>query len=138
MMIFVDTSVWIEFFAGRDGPEVSTLMRALDEGHTLLYTGLVLQELFQGIESKPSRVRVEAHFNPFVEVFPTRETHFLAADLYRAARKQGFQIRSSIDCLFAACCLQQGGRILARDRDFAFLSHFSKVIAASICSALSY
>jgi predicted nucleic acid-binding protein len=94
MMIFVDTSVWIEFFAGRDGPEVSTLMRALDEGHTLLYTGLVLQELFQGIESKPSRVRVEAHFNPFVEVFPTRETHFLAADLYRAARKQGFQIRS--------------------------------------------
>lgn len=131
MMIFVDTSVWIEFFAGRDGPEVSTLMRTLDEGHTLLYTGLVLQELFQGIESKPARVGIEAHFTPFVEIFPTRETHRMAADLYRAARKRGFQIRSSIDCLFAACCLQQGARILARDRDFAYLSHVSKLKPAS-------
>ena len=126
-MIFVDTSVWIEFFAGRDGPEVSTLMRTLDEGHTLLYTGLVLQELFQGIQSKSSRAKVEAHFAPFVEIFPTRETHRMAADLYRAARKKGFQIRSSIDCLFAACCLQQDALILARDRDFAFLSQVSKL-----------
>jgi len=125
MMIFVDTSVWIEFFAGRGGPEVHALTRALDEGSTILYSGLVLQELFQGIASKSDRELVELHFHPFVEIFPTRETHRMAADLYRAARKRGFQIRSSIDCLFAACCLQHDARILARDRDFAFLSKIS-------------
>jgi len=27
-MVFVDTSVWIEFFAGRDGPEVDILTAA--------------------------------------------------------------------------------------------------------------
>ncbi len=132
MMVFVDTSVWIEFFAGRDGLEVRTLAQALEEGHTLLYSGLILQELFQGIASESDRKQVEAHFHPFVEVFPTRDTHKLAADLYRAARKRGFQIRSSIDCLFAACCLQQGARILARDRDFAFLSQVSKLKPASL------
>ncbi len=126
-MIFVDTSVWIEFFAGRDVREVELLTRFLDEGHTILYTGLVLQELFQGIASKSNRDRVEAHFHPFVELYPTRETHRLAADLYRSARNRGFQIRSSIDCLFAACCLQQDARILARDRDFTFISQISNL-----------
>jgi predicted nucleic acid-binding protein len=126
-MIFVDTSVWIEFFAGREGPEVSALTRALEEGRTLLYTGLVLQELFQGIASKSDREQVEAHFHPFVEIFPTRENHRLAADLYRAARGGGFHIRSSIDCLFAACCLQEGACILARDRDFPFLCQVSEL-----------
>lgn len=65
-MVFVDTSVWIEFFAGRDGPEVCTLTRALEEGHTLLYSGLVLQELFQGIASESDRQQIESIFNfPF-------------------------------------------------------------------------
>jgi hypothetical protein len=36
-----------------------------------------------------------------------------------------------IDCLFAACCLQQGAFILARDRDFAFLSQVSKLKPAT-------
>jgi predicted nucleic acid-binding protein len=130
-MVFVDTSVWIEFFAGRDGPEVNTLIQLLDEGHTILYSGLVLQELFQGIASDTDRVQVEAHFHPFIEIFPTRETHKLAADLYRAARKRGFQIRSSIDCLFAACCLKQNARILARDRDFNYLAQVSELKTAT-------
>jgi predicted nucleic acid-binding protein len=125
MMVFVDTSVWIEFFAGRGGAEVSALIRALDEGTALLYSGLVLQELFQGIASQRERDLVEQHFQPFMEVFPTRETHRLASDLYRTARNNGFQIRSSIDCLFAACCLQHEALILARDHDFAFLSIIS-------------
>lgn len=125
MTVFVDTSVWIAFFSGRGGPEVSALTRALDEGTTLLYSGLVLQVLFQGIAAQRDRDLVEQHFQPFMEVFPTRETHRLAADLYRSARNNGFQIRSSIDCLFAACCLQHDALILARDRDFAYLSIIS-------------
>jgi predicted nucleic acid-binding protein len=125
MTVFVDTSVWIEFFAGRTGPEVEGLITVLNQGQTILFSGLVLQELFQGIDSDSERSLIEKHFAPFVEMFPNRDTHKLAADLYRAARKRGYQIRSSIDCLFAACCLQQDAQILARDRDFIFLAEIS-------------
>jgi len=84
----------------------------------------------EAIASKTDRERIEAHFQPFIEIFPNRETHKLAADLYRTVRRSGYKIRSSIDCLFAACCLQQDARILARDRDFAFLAQVSDLKTA--------
>ena len=121
-MLFIDTSVWIEFFAGRDVAQIPLLVRALEDMETVCFTGMVLQEILQGIHRQQQRAKVEACFSPFVEIVPTLSTHRLAAELFRRARSAGHPIRSSVDCLIAACCIEQDARLLEKDRDFIFLS----------------
>jgi len=45
--------------------------------------------------------------------------------LYRAARRQGLTVRSSVDCLIAACALRNGLTVLHRDRDYPLLAKVS-------------
>jgi predicted nucleic acid-binding protein len=124
LMLFVDTSVWIDFLRAENTKEVAFLEQCLEE-ETIVFTGMVLQELLQGIGSASKRKLVEESFNPFVEIFPSRSTYKLAADLFRKSRENGHQIRSSIDCLFAACCIEQDAVILEDDKDYKYIAEVS-------------
>lgn len=46
-----------------------------------------------------------------------------AVDLYRAARRSGATVRSSVDCLIAACALRYDLEVVHRDRDFSALAN---------------
>ena len=48
-MIFVDTSIWIDFFAGRDVPHVAILEQLIINEEDLALCGIVLTEILQGI-----------------------------------------------------------------------------------------
>ena len=48
-----------------------------------------------------------------------------AVGLFRAGRRAGVTIRSSIDCLIAACALRNDLEVLHRDRDYAALARDS-------------
>jgi predicted nucleic acid-binding protein len=61
----------------------------------------------------------------FVEDPMSRATHYDAAQLYRAARRQGITVRSSVDCLVAACAIRANLPVLHRDRDFSELAAIS-------------
>jgi predicted nucleic acid-binding protein len=45
-----------------------------------------------------------------------------AVDLYRAARRTGLTIRSSVDCLIAASAIRHGLQVIHRDRDYTALA----------------
>lgn len=45
-MILVDTAVWIDFFAGREYPEVVELARLIEDGTEILIMGVVIQDIF--------------------------------------------------------------------------------------------
>jgi hypothetical protein len=62
---------------------------------------------------------------PVVESPLRQEVFTEAAQLYRSARRQGYTIRSGVDCLIAACALRNGLTILHCDRDFGHLSRVS-------------
>ena len=49
-----------------------------------------------------------------------------AVDIYRRARRAGVTVRSSVDCLVAACALRNHLTIVHRDRDYA---NIAKVVA---------
>lgn len=127
MMVLVDTSVWIDFFSDKESREVSYLTEAIESEESICYTGVILQELFQGIQSSKERNFIENSFLPFVELFPSRSTYKLAAELFRKSRKAGHPIRSSMDCLIASCCIENGALILENDRDYEFISQVSKL-----------
>ena len=120
-MVLVDTSVWIDFLSGRYTPEVEVLVSLVEEEETLCFTGFILQELLQGCSDDAVARSVEQHFQPFLEIFPQRSTYRLAGKIFRDCRKRGYTIRSSVDCLIAACALENGSPVHHCDRDFKFI-----------------
>jgi predicted nucleic acid-binding protein len=62
---------------------------------------------------------------PIVES-PLEASLFLeAAALYRSVRRKGITVRSSVDCLIAACALRHDIEVLHRDRDFARIAEIA-------------
>jgi hypothetical protein len=56
----------------------------------------------------------------FYEIFPTGGTDLAlsAAGNYRMLRARGITVRTTLDCLIATFCLQNGHTLLHNDRDF--------------------
>lgn len=119
-MILVDTSVWIPVFR-RASPLDLEAVVDLDEVATCLP---VVQEVLQGFaeESAFRTARMAMLALPCVESPLSASLHLEAVALYRSARRAGLTVRSSIDCLVAACALRHGLEVLHRDRDYAALA----------------
>ena len=124
-MILVDTSVWIEVFRARRPLDLEATVD-LDDIVTCLP---IVQEILQGFrgENAYRRARDAMLSFPIVES-PLGSDIFLdAVGLYRAARRGGRTVRSSVDCLIAACAIRHDLEVLHRDRDFAVISQISSL-----------
>ena len=62
MILLVDTSVWIDFFAGRDTPQTRYFKDAIGEGADVALTGVILAEILQGIPSDSEFARPSESF----------------------------------------------------------------------------
>ena len=122
-MVLVDTSVWVEFFRKPSRIDLPAVVD-LDEVVTCLP---VLQEVLQGFREEPAfALARDAMLSLPVVESPLRQAVFdEAVGLYRRARAAGLTVRSSADCLIAACALRHGLTVLHRDRDFGFLAQVS-------------
>ncbi len=119
-MRLLDTSAWIEIFRRPPSLTVEAL-GGLDEIVTCLP---VVQEVLQGFDDERAfRIAREAMLAlPMVESPLTSELVLEAVDLYRAARRGGHTVRSSVDCLIAACALRHDLEVVHRDRDYPALA----------------
>ena len=117
-MVIVDTSVWIDFLAGRSNVETEWLARELVQQRMGL-TDLILCEVLQGVRGERAFAKVQEQLLEF-EVFDSggAEVAVAAARNYRSLREQGLTVRTTIDCLIATFCLENGHSLLHRDRDF--------------------
>lgn len=123
-MILVDTSVWIDFFAGRDLPHVAALEQFLVVNEDLALCGIILTEILQGITDDKAHRRVRNDLKPLI-MLPMPETVFIrAADIYRKLRKAGITIRKSNDCIIAATALEHRCRFLPNDKDFLPIAEY--------------
>src|SRR5262249_46950740 len=86
-------------------------------------------EVLQGFRDEGAfrRARAAMLALPMIEAPLTRELFLEAADLYRAARRVGVTVRSSVDCLLAACAIRHDLEVLHVDRDFAALAGVSRL-----------
>jgi hypothetical protein len=122
-VILVDTSVWIEVFRARRPLDLERVLD-FDEVVTCLP---VIQEVLQGFRDERAYRRArEAMFSlPIVESPLGEDVFSDAVDLYRNARRIGRTVRSSIDCLIAACAIRHDLEVLHRDRDYAAIAEVS-------------
>lgn len=119
-MILVDTSVWIEVFRARTPLDLEAIVD-FDDIVTCLP---VIQEVLQGFPSERAfrTARESILALPRVESPLSEAVVLEAVDLYRAARRVGRTVRSSVDCLIAACALRHDLEVIHRDRDFDALA----------------
>lgn len=94
----------------------------------------VIQEVLQGFDNQDAYTLArEAMLSlPLVESPLSQEVFLEAVDLYRTARRNGITIRSSVDCLIAACALRHALEVLHADRDFHHLARICPLQVRSI------
>lgn len=129
-MLLVDTSVWIEVFRSGTTFQLESIAD-LEEVVTCLP---VIQEVLQGFRDERAFqvARESLHALPIVESPLTRSVFDEAIDLYRRGRQAGVTVRSSVDCLIAACALRHRLTVVHRDRDFSALARISGLEARDI------
>ena len=85
---------------------------------------MIYLEVLQGvsIEKQFAATRRVLGAQTILQPLDVLETFESAAQLYRSARKNGFTIRKSTDCLIAAIALEQDAMLVHNDRDFLALA----------------
>jgi len=131
-MVIVETTVWVDYFAGVINAETEWLERELTR-QRLGLTDLTLYEVLQGIrdEDEFQLVRNEL-LRLHVHATGAPEVAVAAAENYRLLRRKGFTVRKTIDCWIATFCLLSRNQLLHRDRDFY---PFEKVLGLQVVKA---
>lgn len=119
-MILVDTSVWIDFFNGRQTDAVSRLCDLLTDGAAPLeIADLTLFEVLRGFRHPEDYFAARRALAALpVVTIGGADNALAAAEHYRALRAQGITLRSPIDVLLASFCITHGYALLHNDRDF--------------------
>ncbi len=89
MNILVDTSVW-SLALRRDAPEsdaVASLKQCIDRGDLLFTTGIIVQELLQGLRGPKQRERLVNRLSSFPVIVPDLSDHIEAAALQRTCMR---------------------------------------------------
>lgn len=122
-MILVDSSVWIAVFSRHPPFQLEDLVD-INEIVTCLP---IVQEVLQGVDDDDrfEEMRDSLYDLRAIEGPLTGELFHEAIMLFRMARKMGITVRSSVDCLIAACAIRHGAILLHRDSDFDHLARIS-------------
>jgi predicted nucleic acid-binding protein len=123
-MIVVDSSVWIDYFNGKETSQTDWLDSALGKIPVLM-GDLILVEVLQGFQNN-REFKIARDFLLDMPFMPMagREIALRSAENYRVLRKQGVTVRKTIDVIIGTFCIQHRLALLHDDRDFDPLVKF--------------
>ena len=117
-MIVVDSSVWIDYFTGKNTPAADKLDSLL--GDELVAIGdLMLTEVLQGFraESDYRQARKLLLSLTVLNILDTAVALKSAAN-FRILRRKRITVRKTIDAIIATYCIENGLPLLHSDKDF--------------------
>jgi len=125
-VILVDSSVWIDFFNGRETTETNLLDESLSTD-TICIGDIILAEVLQGFRNdKDYRLAKELLLELPIFQIMTPELALLGADNYRVLRRKGITVRKSVDNWIATFCIENQLPLLFSDKDFnPFVEHLN-------------
>lgn len=121
-MILIDTSVWIDLFAGQETTQVNKLENLILQKEDLCTCGVVMTEVLQGIRSEKEYRKILSVLKNLLYLQMDQSVFIQSSNIFRTLRKKGITIRKSIDCMIAAVCLAHNCQLLHNDRDFTFIA----------------
>jgi predicted nucleic acid-binding protein len=119
-VLVADSGVWIDFFNNRPTAASDELDRLLDDGHTrLVVPDLVLFEVLRGFRHERAQRQARLLLLGLrVEPCGGEDLALAAAEHYRQLRARGITVRSAIDTMVAAFCIENDYLLLHNDRDY--------------------
>ena len=131
-MIFVDSSVWVDYFNGRQSAETDYHDSLLGK-EPIAIGDLVLIEVLQGFKN-------DSDYNTAQELLTSLTVYTLggqkiaikSADNFRLLRKRGVTVRKTIDVLIATFCIEKNLSLLHSDKDFEPFHEHLKLAACRI------
>jgi predicted nucleic acid-binding protein len=117
-VIFVDSSVLIDYFNDETSWQVDTLEELL--GREIVVIGdFILAEVLQGFKNEKEYLKAKS----ILRSFPCYEIcgesiAVKSADNFRILRKKGITVRKTIDTVIATFCIVNGFTLLHNDKDF--------------------
>lgn len=123
-MIFVDSSVWIDYFNGRNTPQTDRLDAELVEMPVI--TGdLILTEVLQGFQSDTD-FDIARDLLLRIPCMPMlgKDLALESAANCRLLRKKGVTVRKTIDVMIGTFCIHYRLPLLHDDRDFDPMEKF--------------
>ncbi|MEH2050172.1 type II toxin-antitoxin system VapC family toxin [Nostoc sp.] len=117
-MIIVDSSVWIDYFNGRETPETNKLDTLLGV-EPLAIGDLILTEVLQGFHSDAD-YQTAKELLTSLTIFEMLGINlaFKSADNYIILQKSGITIRKTTDVIIATFCIESQNSLLFSDKDF--------------------
>lgn len=130
-MILVDTSVWIDFFNGKDTEETDILDSTLGRQEVAI-GDLILLEILQGFRADKDYNTAKKYLGDLhLYNMLNSELALKAADNYRKLRKNGITIRKTADVIIATFCIENRVPLLFTDKDFIPFSEHLKLRSVS-------
>ena len=125
-MILVDSSVWIDYFRGRQSPETNLLDELL-EREPVLTGDLILTEVLQGFDNDREFTQAKKLLTSFNVIdLGGKDIAIRAAKNFRTLRALGVIVWKTIDTIIATCCIDNDYLLLYSDRDFdPFVEHLA-------------
>jgi predicted nucleic acid-binding protein len=123
-MVLIDTSVWINIFADKDGSYSASLYRMIG-GREVFLTRFQQLELLQGSRNETEWNKLSSYLDAQDYLEMHSSTWQAAARIYYDLRKKGLTVRSPIDCCIAQLAMEQRVLLIHDDADFvAIAKHF--------------
>ena len=119
-MITADSSVWIDYLAGRNTAAATQLDAVLDDSsHDIVLLDVVLMGVLRGFRFDHEWRMARNAFSALPVLTAGGEVvASKAANIYRSLRGEGVTVRSSIDLLIGAWCIEHECSLIHSDRDF--------------------
>ncbi len=127
-MILVDTSVWIDYFNGKEDIHTEILDSSIVDG-TVAIGDIIFLEILQGFRNDKDYQKVRSRLATLdqYELFGN-DMVYRCADNYRTLRKKGITIRATTDVIIATYCIKHKLPLLFIDRDFnPFVNHLGLI-----------
>lgn len=120
--VFVDTSIWIDFFKDAENPNAFSLKKLLDEDRAII-SHIVLAEILPFIRHKREQKEIDSYLRqldilPF-EVDDWEEMISLRCQLYR----KGITGTSIPDLIIASLCLKHNVPVFSDDKHFRLFAN---------------
>ena len=120
MTLFVDSSVWIDYFNGTETPQTDHLDDSIGE-EVIVVGDLILTEILQGFRSNKEFEAAKKALTSFPIFQMVNQSNAIkSATNYHLLRKKGVTVRKTIDCLIATFCIENKFMLLHDDRDFDY------------------
>ncbi len=106
IMVLIDATVWIDFFAGPSLPQVKALENLLENRDNLCICGIISTEVLQGIRMDSEFKRTEDLFSNLIFLAACHSVFLRSGGIYRSLRHRGIAIKKTAARIIASVALE--------------------------------